>query len=102
MFIKSALAVDLKSIYAPAQAVPNPTLGSLAGPIINNVIVVSGLFAFFVIIFSGFNYITGAGDKQKMAQAQNMLTYAILGLVIVVASYLITNIVFRIAGYQLF
>lgn len=102
MFIKPALAFSLKDSYSPAKNLSNPTLGGIAGPIINNVIIFSGLFAFFVIIFAGFNYISGAGDKQKMTQAQTMLTNGILGLVIVVASYLITNIVFNLVGYQLF
>ena len=102
MFIRSVYAANLREWFEPAQKISNPTLGGLAGPLINNVIVISGVFTLLVLIFAGFNYITGAGDKQKVAQAQNMLTYALVGLVLIVAAYMITNLLFTIVGYQLF
>jgi len=53
-----------------------------------------------IILFAGFTYITGGGDKNKVAQASNMLSYGILGLVLVVAAYLITRIIGAVVGFD--
>jgi len=92
----------LDTVYTPGDALGgvNATVGTLLSPILSNVIIFSGIFAFFVIIFAGFTYITGGGDKGKIAQASNMLSYGILGLVLVVAAYLITRIIGTLVGFD--
>jgi len=104
MLIKTAFAAGLETYYQPAAAMggQSANIGKLLTPLIANVFIISGLFAFFVIIFAGFTYITGAGDKNKMTQATNMLTYSILGLVIIGAAYLITRIIGKLLGFDFF
>lgn len=101
MLAKTAFAADLKELYAPAKVIgDNPTIFGLLNPIINNVLIVSGIFALLVIIFSGFNLISAGGDKAKITQAQSMLTFAIVGLVVIASAFLITNIVLQLIGYN--
>ncbi|HEX9008133.1 MAG TPA: hypothetical protein VF837_02630 [Patescibacteria group bacterium] len=97
-----AATTNLETIYQPAQALggQSATIGGFISPILNDVLIVCGLLAFFTIIFSGFQYITAAGDKNKTAQAQNMLNYAIIGLVVIVAAYVITNLVGTLLGFN--
>lgn len=102
MIAKAFAATDLSQLYMPASKLgKNANLGTLVAPILTDVLIVSGLFAFFTIIFAGFSYISSSGDKAKVAQAQNMLNYGILGLVLVVGAYLITNLIGRVIGFQL-
>ncbi len=98
------LAVALEDIYAPGQAMggQSATIGKLITPIISNVLIISGLFAFMTIIFAGFSYITASGDKGKTEQSQNMLNYGILGLVVVVTAFLITRVIGAVIGFKFF
>ena len=104
MFIKQALADSLTSYYPPSTALGanKVKLSSILNPLIANALIISGLVAFFVILFAGFSYISGAGDKNKMAQSTNMLTYAILGLVVVASAFLITRILGTVLGFKFF
>ena len=105
MIAKLVLAADdLSSLYQPAGAMGGNAaqISTLLNPIIANVLLLSGLAAFFVIIFAGFTYITGSGDKNKVAQAQNMLNNGILGIGVVVAAFLITRIVGTLFGFKFF
>ena len=97
-------AQNLKDLYSPAAALggENATIGGFLSPLLNNVLIFGGIVAFSVILLAGWNYITGAGDKNKIAQAQNMLNYAIIGLVLIVAAYVITNLVGQLIGFNFF
>lgn len=103
MIISKVYAASLDSLYAPASALggKDAKITNLINPIISNLFVVSGIVAFFVILFAGFTYISSAGDKNKLTQATNMLNYGILGLVIIVAAYLVTKIIGTAVGINL-
>lgn len=98
------LAIALEDIYTPGQAMggQKATIGTLVTPIISNVLIISGLFAFMTIIFAGFSYITASGDKGKIEQSQNMLNYGILGLIVVVTAFLITRVIGAVIGFKFF
>ncbi len=103
MFIKPVQAFDLETFYKPGASIGGngAKISNVLSPIISNTIIVSGLVSFFVILFAGFMYISGAGDKAKLTQATNMLNYGILGLVIVAAAYLVTTILGTVLGFKL-
>lgn len=46
-----------------------------------------------MIIIGGFKYMTAGGEKDGVEQGQKYLTNAIIGLVIILAAYGITNFV---------
>jgi len=52
-----------------------------------------GGIAVIVIIVSGIMYITSVGDSGRVTKAKNMLTYAIVGLVVVVIAGIVVNFV---------
>ncbi|HEY8886516.1 MAG TPA: hypothetical protein VIM31_03415 [Candidatus Microsaccharimonas sp.] len=53
----------------------------------------AGTIAVIVIIVGGIMYVTAAGNSANITKAKNMLLYAVVGLVIVIAAYAITNFV---------
>ena len=99
---KVLAAVDLGTVYKPAAALggENATLATLINPIITNVLILSGVAAFLVILLAGFAYITANGDKGKTEQASQSLTYGIIGLVVVVAAFLVTRLMGAILGFK--
>ncbi len=103
MLVKEALAIDLKTIYAPAEPFVGEgkdTLSTLINPLIYNILIISGIVAFATILFAGFSLITASGDKAKTTQASQALTYGIIGLVVVVAAFLITRLMGAILGFK--
>lgn len=97
-----AQQIPLSDIYEPGRALggSGATIASLVSPLIQNALILTALTAFLATVLAGFNYITSQGDKAKVQQATNMLNYALLGLVLAVSAYVITQIIGRIGGIQ--
>jgi hypothetical protein len=56
-----------------------------------------GLIAVAYIIYGGFRYVTAGGNDETVAAAKKTLINSIIGLVIIILSYTIVNIVVRTA-----
>ncbi|MFZ2206776.1 MAG: hypothetical protein WA061_04065 [Microgenomates group bacterium] len=54
-------------------------------------LIVVVLFVMFVM--GGFSYLTSLGNPEKLKKAQGTLRYAVIGLVIFLASFLILNVI---------
>jgi hypothetical protein len=52
-----------------------------------------GALTILFIVYGGFLYITSGGNQQKTEKAKKTLTYAILGLILVVLSGLILKLI---------
>lgn len=72
-----------------------PTIGadSLFTNILNTTYFLAGTIAVIVIIVAGIMYTTSSGDTGRITKAKNLLTYSIVGLVVVVSAFAITNFV---------
>ena len=53
----------------------------------------AGVVAVIVIIFAGVMYVISSGDAGRVAKAKNLLVYSIVGLIIVISAFAITNFV---------
>ena len=60
---------------------------------INLVYYIAGIVAVIVIIIAGITYSTSLGDSSRITRAKNMILYSVIGLVILVAAFAITNFV---------
>ena len=68
--------------------------------IVNVLLWAVGILSVIMIIFSGFRYITSAGDAAKTKSAQSTLTYAVVGLIVAVFAWAIVNIVLDRIGVK--
>lgn len=50
-----------------------------------------GLIAVVVIIYGGFLYVTAAGEEERATKGKKSLTYAVIGIVLILASFAIVN-----------
>ncbi len=70
--------------------------------IINNVVyaalALAGVAAVFLITISGIKFMLSGGDQLKIEQARKTLTYAIIGLVLVLGSFFIINVIATVTG----
>ena len=73
--------------------------------IFNNLISVvlgfAAIILFLMLILGGFKYITSGGNPEKAAGAKATLTYAILGMVMLILSILALRIISDITGAQI-
>jgi len=73
-------------------------LECLFGNILQVIVGLAGIIFFIMFINGGFQYLFSSSDQKKVAVASNTLTMAIMGLVGVVASYLILKLIQTITG----
>ena len=73
-------------------------LECLFGNVLQVIVGLAGIIFFVMFINGGFQYLFSSSDQKKVAAASNTLTMAIMGLVGVVASYLILKLIQTITG----
>ena len=73
-------------------------LGSVITTAINLIFIVAVILAFGFLIFGGIQWITSGGDKGKTEEARNKITAAVVGLLILGASWAIINFTLSILG----
>jgi Type IV secretion system pilin len=54
---------------------------------------IAGVVAVIVIIVGGITFATSSGDSAKVTKGKNMVLYSVIGLVVVLAAFAITNFV---------
>lgn len=69
---------------------------SLMGVIFTGVASFIGVFSLAIIIVSGFRYITARGNEEQTKKAKSSLTWAIIGLVVVLLGYIIVTAVAKL------
>jgi hypothetical protein len=68
------------------------------GAIVNTLLFLIGVAAVIVIILGGVTYTTSAGSEEAVKRAKNMITYAVIGLVLAISAYAIVNYVIKAFG----
>lgn len=90
--------VSIYNEFPPAKTFG--TFGDLVNVIVRNAFMLAGVITFILLIFGGIGIIVGAGsgDTKKLEQGKKTLTGALSGLLIVVTSVWIIQIIERITG----
>lgn len=58
----------------------------------------AGTVALFMIIFAGFKFILAGGDAKQLDGARKMIVYAVAGLLLILLSSLILNVIAGVTG----
>jgi len=66
----------------------------LVAQIVNNVLLFVGTIFFLIILYAGISWMTARGQAEKVNKAKGILETAIIGLIIVAASYAISTFIF--------
>lgn len=105
----TATAIPYSQVYAadPPKAIPQcdkdtnaaicqTKTGLISGilkSVINTMIFLAGSIAVIMVVVGGIRYITSDGDPGAATKAKNTIIYALVGVVVAVASYSIVNFV---------
>jgi len=94
-------SVDIKDIFPPAQTFG--TLGSFINVLSKNAFTIAGIITLILLIFGGFQYIVsaGSGDAKQLEKGKKTVTSAIAGLLLIVGSFWIVQIIQIITGAQI-
>ena len=65
------------------------------GDILNAVYAIAAVIAVVVLIIAGINYVTSSGDASKVTKAKNMIIYTVVGLIVILLAFGVTNLVLR-------
>ena len=73
-------------------------LGDIFKNVIGYALGLAGIVLFFLLIISGFKFITSGGDPKAAEGAKKTLTSAVFGLIIILVSYLILLLIEKFTG----
>jgi len=93
---KSVYAVDIGTRFGPAAYFPN--VATLFTRFMNIFFITAGLAFFFITMWGGIKYLTSRGDEKATAGARATITNGLVGLLIILFSYVIIKVVFAIFG----
>ena len=71
---------------------------SLVSTAIGWVMFIVGALSVGLVIWGGFKYMTSSGDSGKVKSAKNIILYGLIGLAIVILSYVIVKFVLSSVG----
>lgn len=87
---------QLAALLGPGDVdnLPTSTDGSdiLAGGL-NLIYFITGVVAVIVLIIAGIMYVASNGDQNSIERAKNMVLYSVVGLIVIVLAFAITQIV---------
>ncbi len=63
--------------------------------ILNAVYLWAGIIAVIVVVIAGFFYVFSRGEAQQVTRAKNAILGAVIGLIVIILAFAITNIVIK-------
>ena len=87
----------LESTAGAAELLPmKENLPQIISRILRAVLSFLGLISLIIIIIAGFSWMTAGGSPEKVEKAQKWLTNGLIGLLIIVFSYVLITTVFKV------
>jgi hypothetical protein len=84
---------SLQSLFPIGGLSSATTVGGLIYAVIQLMLTLAGAIAVLFVIIGGFWYITSAGNAELAEKGKTTLVNAIIGVVIIVLSYVIINVI---------
>ena len=81
-----------KNNYSDDSLIGSKTASQLIARVVNILLYFGGIIAVVFIIIGGYQYITSTGSEEAAGKGRKTLTYAIIGLLVIIFSYAIVNI----------
>jgi hypothetical protein len=69
-------------------------VGSTVAIVIKTFLSLLSIIFIVLIIYAGFNWMTAAGDEKKVTDAKSTIQRAVIGVIVILAAYVITFFVF--------
>ena len=84
---------QIRDLFCTGGLACSRSFSDLVLGVIHLLLLVSGSLAVLFIIIGGFFYITSAGNEEQAEQGRATLTNAVIGIVVIILSYAIVNVI---------
>lgn len=74
-------------------------LGNVIGAVVGIFLVGGFIFALLHMLFGAITWISASGDKAKLQNAQERITQAIVGLIVLAATWALMSLIFSFLGF---
>lgn len=78
--------------------IPEVSGGNIVSGVLNMAYFILGILAVAMIIFAGIQYQTANGEPDKAKKAMNTIIFSVVGLIVVIMAFAITNFVVTNVG----
>lgn len=87
--------LQLAQTLTPGEDIDIPTLSGdqVVQNVLNVAYFIAGIIAVIVIIIAGITYSTSSGNAGSVTKAKNMILFSVIGLILIMAAFAITNFV---------
>jgi hypothetical protein len=93
--------IKLPVVGSPDLNINNPlTIGEIISVILKYVFTIAGILLLIYFLIGGFGLIFATGDPKKVQSAWSKITNALIGFVIVILAYFLTQLFGRILNIQ--
>jgi hypothetical protein len=75
-------------------------IANVINSVMNLIMLVGALLVLLYMVWGAFDWLTSGGDKGKTESARNKITAAVIGLIILSASYAMTLLIVRFLGFR--
>lgn len=86
-----ASAQDLNQLTL--TVIPNGDLLTVLGRLLQQILLIIGILAFFYLLYAGINYVTSGGDPAKAKTSMGTIVNVAIGIIIIAVSYLLLRFV---------
>ena len=91
----------IKQVYAQvdfSQESVNPiakfdSITKIVNLLLPVMMIVGGFITLSMLLLGAYRYLTSDGNPEKISKAQSVMLYAVIGLILIVASFIITKII---------
>ena len=99
LIVRAQEAIDPDPITSPTGYSGEGGLGNLLTNVATTVVMAAGILLFGMLIFGGITWLTAQGNEDQVEKAQRIISNAVIGLVIVIAAFFITQILGSALGF---
>lgn len=90
-------------VITPSPGIPSGgDIFSILSWVVNALTIVGVIAAIIFLILGGIKWITSSGDKEKLAGARSTILYSIIGLVVILLSVVIIQLIGGLLGVKIF
>ncbi len=86
---------QLKTVARGADYNTSASIESVAGVAVKGFLSILGVIFLGLLIYGGYTWMTAQGNEEGVGTAKKIITAAVIGLIIIMASYAVTDFVLK-------
>jgi hypothetical protein len=84
----------------PASRAPG-TLEKFFTNLLGTLTIIGAMTFLIYFVLGAYNYLTAQGDREKVLKAQRFITYAVIGLILIILAWAVIGIIGSILGFDI-